>query len=124
MVGHETTVVPALRRNSTSSADTWMPWITLARGPRNPVSVEQLDRRAAVLGLALLELAPLLTGVHVARYPVPIGISRDRLEPAPRDRAHAVGGDSDLDPRHRGRPRPQRVHPARNASTSGSQKRR
>ena len=46
-----------------------------------PGPVEQRDRRAAVLGLALFEFAALLVGVDMADESVVIGIPRDRVQP-------------------------------------------
>ena len=62
-----------------------------------------------MLGLALGELAPLLGRVHVPDHPVTVRVRRDRLEPAARDRPHAVRGDPHLDARHAGRPLAQRL---------------
>ena len=63
-----------------------------------------------MLGLALLELAPLLAGMDVADHAARLRIRCDLLEPPARDRAHAVGGDPDLDPGHARCPGPQRLH--------------
>ncbi len=60
-----------------------------------PGAFQQLDRRAAVLGLALLQLARLLVRVDVADEPVRFGVARDLAQPVRRHRPHAVGGDSD-----------------------------
>ena len=72
-------------------------------------AVEQLDRRDAVLGAALLELARLLVGVDVADEAVLVGVGGDRLQPARRHGADAVRGDADVDAGAPVRPGAQRV---------------
>ena len=59
---------------------------------------EQLDRAAAVLREALLDLARLLVGVDVERQPLARRVAADLLEPVARAGAHGVGGDADGDP--------------------------
>ena len=54
---------------------------------------EQLDRAAAVLGEALLDLARLLVGVDVQRQPLGGGVAADLLEPVARAGADGVGGE-------------------------------
>jgi hypothetical protein len=68
-------------------------------GPRaeEPRPVEQLDRRAAVLGAALVELARLLVGVDVADQTVALRVLGDPQEPRRADRSHAVRGDAHVD---------------------------
>src|SRR6185503_10432262 len=73
---------------------------------------EQLDRRAAVLGVALGELAALLVGVDVEDEAVLAGVGADRLEPGRRDRPDAVRGEADRDPVAVRRPRAQVVDAA------------
>ncbi len=63
-----------------------------------------------MLRLALLELAPLLVGVHVADDPVALGVLGDRLEPARGDRTDAVRGNAHFDPGPRRRPLAQTIH--------------
>ena len=93
---------PAARRRCRS---TWMPCTIVVRGERKPVRCEQLDRRAAVLGPALLQLARLLVRVDVADEAVLVGVGGDLAQPVGRHGAHAVGGDAD-----RVAGEPQRVH--------------
>jgi hypothetical protein len=61
-------------------------------------AVEQLDRRAAVLGPALVQLARLLVGVDVADETVGVGVGGDLAQPAGGNGADAVGGDADVEP--------------------------
>ena len=58
--------------------------------------MQQLDRRAAVLGAALVELARLLVRVDVADQTVGVGVGGDLAQPVGGDGADAVGGDADL----------------------------
>ena len=101
---------PRPASSATSRSDTWMAWTTVVVSERNAGALEQLDRRAAVLGLALLELARLLGGVDVADEPLGSGVGGDLAQPALRHRAHAVGRDADRHARPLRRPRPQRIH--------------
>ena len=61
-------------------------------------ALEQLDRAAAVLGDALLDLPRLLVGVDVERESLGLGVARDRLEPVRRARAHGVGATPTYSP--------------------------
>ena len=61
-------------------------------------SGEQLDRPAAVLRQALLDLARLLVGVHVEDELLGVGVAADLLEPVARACADGVGGDPDATP--------------------------
>ena len=72
---------------------------------------EQGDRRAAMLGAARLDLAPLLRGVDVADDAPLVGVGGDPLEPARGDRADAVGRHPDVDLGPFGRPMAQPVEP-------------
>ena len=56
---------------------------------------QELDRSAAVLGQALLDLAPLLAGVDVDDHPGALGVAGDLLEPPARARPHAVRRQAD-----------------------------
>ena len=105
MVGQVATIAPASASNEMSRSLTWMPWTIVVRSPEEAGAVEQLDRRAAVLGLALVQLARLLVRVDVADEPVRIGIGGDLAQPVGRHGADAVGGDAD-----RVAGQPQRVH--------------
>ena len=58
---------------------------------------QQLDRAAAVLGEALLDLARLLARMHVQRQPLSFRVRADLLEPVARTGAHGVGGNADRD---------------------------
>ena len=58
--------------------------------------MQQLDRRAAVLGLALVELARLLVRVDVADEAMRLGVRRDLAKPVSGHGADAVRGDADL----------------------------
>ena len=60
-------------------------------------AVEQLDRPAAVLGEALLDLARLLVGVDVQRQPLRRRVAAELLEPVARAGADGVGGEADAD---------------------------
>ena len=94
VVGQETTVVPDSREQLDVGSVTWMPWTTLAQRAEEADAVEQLDRRAAVLGVALLELARLLGGVDVADDVALLAVLRDRLQPVGRHGADRVRGDA------------------------------
>ena len=72
-------------------------------------AVQQLDRRAAVLGVALVHLAALLVRVHVSHEPLAVGIPGDGLQPRGRHGTDAVRGDTDMDSAPPGRPFAQRV---------------
>ena len=72
-------------------------WTTVVRGPRQPVSGEELDRADAVLLDALVDLPRLLVGVDVERQLVLLGVAADLLEPVGRAGADGVGGEADLD---------------------------
>ena len=78
--------------------------------PQKAAAMQQLDRRAAVLGLALLQLAPLLAGVHVAHQAVAVGVVGHRLDPVRRHGADAVHRDPDRHAVDRFGPRPQPLH--------------
>ena len=82
------------------------PCTTVVRAAEEAGAVQQLDRRAAVLGAALLELARLLVGVDVADQPVGVGVGGDLAQPVGRHGADAVRGDAD---RRDAAPTPQRV---------------
>ena len=69
---------------------------------------EELDRTAAVLGEALLDLLRLLVGVDVQRQFVLAGVPADLLEPVGRARTHGVGGKPDVGSPRRGDSRPGR----------------
>ena len=58
-------VAPASASRSSSWSSACVAWTTVVCGPRQPASVEQLDRPPPVLGEALLDLARLLVGVDV-----------------------------------------------------------
>ena len=58
---------------------------------------EQLDRAAAVLGEALLDLSRLLAGVNMERQRLVLPVASDLLEPVARTRAHGVGSEADRD---------------------------
>ncbi len=58
---------------------------------------EELDRPAAVLGKALLDLFRLLVRVNVQRQPICGGVAPDLLEPLGRAGADGVGGEPDAD---------------------------
>ena len=60
-------------------------------------AVEQLDRAAAVLGEALLDLPRLLVRMDVQRQTFGLRVAADLLEPVPRAGAHGVGGEADAD---------------------------
>src|SRR4051794_5691668 len=77
--------------------------------PEEAAAQQQRDRRAAVLGFALVELAALLVGVDVERQAVLGRVRGDGRQPRRRDRADAVRRHADGDPVAPGRPRPQRV---------------
>ncbi len=79
------------------------------RGAEEAGALEQLDRRAAVLGGALVELATLLARVDVADEAVLVRVGADRLDPARGNGANAVRGDADVDPARVLRRRAQRV---------------
>ena len=64
-------------------------------------SGEELDRTAAVLGEALLDLFWLLVGMDVEREPFGHRVAANFLEPVRRARANGVGGDADVDPARR-----------------------
>ena len=66
--------------------------------PEAAGAVEQLDRPAAVLGEALLDLARLLVGVDVQRQALRRRVAAELLEPVARAGADGVGGDADTDP--------------------------
>ena len=56
---------------------------------------QELDRSAAMLGHALLDLPPLLAGVDVDDHPGALGVAGDLLEPPARARPHAVRRQAD-----------------------------
>ena len=60
---------------------------------------KQLDRAAAVLCQALLDLARLLVGVHVERERLGLGVAPDLLEPVGGAGANGVRSDSDAESR-------------------------
>ncbi len=62
------------------------------------VRVEQLERRAAVLGLALLELERLLLCVHMPDQIVRLRVLGDACQPGGGNRADRVRRDSDTHP--------------------------
>ena len=76
---------------------------------------EELDRPAAVLGEALLDLARLLAGVDVQRQLLGGRVPPDLLEPVGRAGANRVGGDA-----RRATPRPAAPRPARRYSPTDS----
>ena len=61
-------------------------------------SLEQLDRPAAVLGEALLDLARLLARVHVERQPLGRRVASELLEPVAQARAGRSGAMPTLTP--------------------------
>ena len=63
-----------------------------------PRARQELDRAAAVLGEALLDLLRLLVGVDVEREVVLARVPPDLLEPVGGARADGVGGNSDAQP--------------------------
>ena len=68
------------------------------RGRQAARVAEKLDRPAAVLREALLDLPRLLVGVDVERQLLARRVAADLLEPGARAGAHGVGGDPDRDP--------------------------
>ena len=71
---------PPRRAGRARAPSACVAWTTVVRGPRQPVSREQLDRADAVLGEALLDLARLLVGVDVQRQ----ALARRRSGRSPR----------------------------------------
>ena len=89
---------PTAARRSMSASVTWMPWTTLVRSPRKPAAREQLDRRAAVLGVALARARGAARGRgRGGRGRARVGVGGDRLEPRRRHGADAVRGEADRD---------------------------
>ena len=66
--------------------------------PEATGAIEQLDRPAAVLCEALLDLARLLVGVNVQRQLLGERVAPELLEPVARAGADGVGGEADADP--------------------------
>ena len=81
-------------------------------GRQAALAVEQLDRPQAVLGEALLDLAPLLVGVDVQRQLVARGVAAELGQRRRRAGAHGVGGDTDADSLVRGASRARAGTPA------------
>ncbi len=98
VVGQAQTVVPLWPSRSSSAPSAWVAWTTVDVRAEAAGAVEQLDRPAAVLGEALLDLARLLVGVDVQRQPLRRRVAAELLEPLARAGADGVGGEADADP--------------------------
>ena len=108
VVGHAQIVAPCEARRSSSAPSACVAWTTVVRSAEAARAREQLDRAAAVLREALLDLLRLLVRVDVEREPFGGRVGADLLEPVGGARAHGVGGDADADPGRRAAPRPVR----------------
>ena len=97
VVGHAQTVVPLCASRSSSAPSACVAWTTVTCGPQAAGALEQLDRPAAVLGEALLDLPRLLVGVDVEREALGCGVTTELLEPVARTGADGVGGKADAD---------------------------
>src|ERR1035437_2392534 len=75
-------------------------------------AVQQLDRRAAMLGLALLKFAPLLGGVDMTNQTVSLRVLGYGLDPVGGHGADAVHGDADAHSGAAGSPTAQRIDTA------------
>ena len=97
VVGQAQMRAPAPARRSSSSSLACVAWMIVVASRQAARVGEELDRAAAVLLEALLDLAWLLVGVDVQRQLLARGVPADLLEPRARAGADGVGGDADGD---------------------------
>ena len=97
VVGHAQTVAPVSASRSSSAPSACVAWTTVVWVAEAAGTGEQLDRPAAVLGQALLDLARLLARVDVERQPLGRRVAPELLEPVARAGADGVGGEPDPD---------------------------
>ena len=109
---------PCSARRSSSLSSAWVAWTIVVRGPRQPVSCEQLDRPEPVLGQALLDLARLLVGVDVKDEALPRRRRRPISSSQSRGHARTEWGATPTRRRRRAAPPPARG--SRRPSPGGS----
>ena len=97
VVGQAQTVAPLSASRSSSAPSACVAWTTVVVRAEAAGVGQQLDRAAAVLGQALLDLARLLVGVDVERQRLVRRVAPELLEPVARAGANGVGGEPDPD---------------------------